>query len=38
MLGALDAKAGHLALDHPREGPQPSGGQQVLGDLAGDAG
>jgi hypothetical protein len=35
MLGALDAKAGHLALDHPREGPQPPDGQQLLGDLVG---
>jgi hypothetical protein len=35
MPGALDAKAGHLALAHPREGPQPADGQQLLGDLAG---
>jgi dipeptidyl aminopeptidase/acylaminoacyl peptidase len=38
VLGALDAEAGHLALDHPREGPQPPDGQQLLGHLAGHPG
>jgi hypothetical protein len=36
MLGALDAEVAHLALDHAREGAQPAGGQQPLGNLAGD--
>jgi hypothetical protein len=38
VVGALDAEAGHLALDHPREGPQPPDGQQLLGHLAGHPG